>query len=88
MSEKNKGGRPPKQEGDITQYCFKISTTADCKRSLGRLMNLCANNKMDIANVRMCTEIIRVAISLQKNVELEERLQEIEDMMNMSREEE
>lgn len=88
MTEKNKGGRPKKQEGDITQYCFKISTTAECKRTLGRLMNLCANNKMDIANIRMCTEIIKVAISLQKNIELEERIQEIEDMLSMNRDDE
>lgn len=81
-------GRPKKDPNQPTTYTFKIDTSENIKKSLARLVNLTSSGKMPLNQVRMINELIKTMITLQKNIDLEERMQEIEDMLNMNRDDE
>ena len=60
---------------------WRIGNTEQIKNTLQRLVNAVGNHTMDEKTVRLMTEIIKVRISLQKNVELENEIQEIKDIV-------
>ena len=60
---------------------WRIGSTEQIKNTLQRLVNAVGNHTMDEKTVRLMTEIIKVRISLQKNVELENEIQEIKDIV-------
>lgn len=60
---------------------WRIGSTEQIKNTLQRLVNAVGNHSMDEKTVRLMTEIIKVRISLQKNVELENEIQEIKDIV-------
>lgn len=73
--------RPKKDPNDPISYNFDIKSCEGMRKTLNRLANMCANNKLDISQIRMINEIVRTMISLQRNIELEDRLQQLEDLL-------
>ena len=60
---------------------LKIKNIDDVSSTLQRIANLVFNGEMDNATARCLTDIIRCRIAVAKQIELEERLEMLEDLL-------
>lgn len=63
---------------------YNISTPENIGKTIQRLVNDVANNRMDPERVRLIDKLINTKMALMKNVELEQRITELEDMLEMN----
>lgn len=75
---RNKGG----------YYNYKINTTDDVNRTLQRLINDAINKRHEPEVIRLANQLIQTKLQLLKAVELEERISDLEDLLEMDKGEE
>lgn len=74
--------RPKKEEGAPVSYNFDIKSCEGMKKTLNRLANMAANNKLSLQQIRMINELCKTMIMLERNISMEERLQYLEDLLD------
>lgn len=60
---------------------FRIGSTEQIKNTLQRLINSAGNQTLPESTIRLMNEIIKTRLALQKNIDLENEIQELKDIV-------
>lgn len=72
----------PKENKEKKTYKqFRIGSTDQIKNTLQRLINSAGNQTLPESTIRLMNEIIKTRLALQKNIDLENEIQELKDIV-------